>query len=74
MTDPSTGERDDKHSSRLSRASTAWSTGSRSPREPTTGRTSPDFVYVTEVEGEPDLVDAAKYKRFEGWLGVRAFL
>jgi len=29
-----------------------------------------DFVYVNELGEE----DAAKYKRFEGWLGVRAFL
>ena len=32
-----------------------------------------DFVFVTVVDGAPE-EDPAKYKRFEGWLGVRAFL
>jgi hypothetical protein len=32
-----------------------------------------DYVYVLEVPG-PNVRDPAEYRKFEGWLGVRAFL
>ena len=71
--DPELGERDDKHLVLSLGGEYRFLAWIAMTAELGYQQNFTDFAVVTTLDGE-ETVNAAKYKRFEAWLGVRAFL
>lgn len=77
-TDPELGDRDDKHFLATLSGEYRLADWFAITAEASYWQNFTDFVFVTQTvddDGDPiEQEDPAEYKRFEGWLGVRAFM